>query len=61
MFACKLQFYQKIQSFLAEIFSKFLVIKTLDPELDPDPNMDQQLEKKCRIRIRIKLMPIQNP
>jgi hypothetical protein len=43
-----------------------LVIKTLGPELDPDPDLDwkldmdqepdldQQLEKKCWIRIRIK-------
>jgi hypothetical protein len=42
-----------------QIFS-FLVIKTLDSELDPDPQLG-----KCWIRIRnwirIKLMQIHNP
>ncbi len=33
-----------------------MVIKTLDPELDPDPQL-----VKCWIRIRIKSMRIRNP
>jgi hypothetical protein len=45
-------------SFNFFFFFKFLVIKTLDPELDPDPA--PQLEK-CWIRIRIKSMRIRNP
>jgi hypothetical protein len=36
-----------------------LVIKTLDSELDLDPNPDPQLEK-CWIRIRSKSMRIRN-
>jgi hypothetical protein len=40
-------FYQKnIQFFSAEIFSQFLVIKTLDSELDPypDPQVGKMLD-----------------
>jgi hypothetical protein len=40
--------------FSAVIF--FLIIKALDPELDPDPQL-----RKSWIRIRIKSMRIRNP
>ncbi len=45
--ACKLQFLiKKNLNFPADNFFQLLVIKTLDPELDPDRHPDPQLEKK---------------
>jgi hypothetical protein len=38
-------FHIKNPIFPALNFSQFLVIKTLDPELDPNPHPDPQLEK----------------
>ncbi len=50
----KLQYsIQKIKFYSCNFFLPFLVIKTLDSELDPDP--------QCWIRIRIKSMWIHNP
>ncbi len=53
-------FYRKMLSFFAAVkFVQFLVIKTLDSELDPNPDLDQdpQLGKNCWIRILIKSNP----
>ncbi len=52
----KLQFsIQKIKFYSCNFFLPFLVIKTLDTELDPDP------DPQCWIRIRIISMRIHNP
>jgi hypothetical protein len=37
---------------------QFFVIKTLDPDLDPDPQLEKKLDP---VRIRIKSMRIRNP
>ncbi len=41
----KLQFLiKKIEFLFSFKFSQFLVIKTLDPELDPDPQLETMLD-----------------